>query len=439
MIFKQAKLYKVAAAAIVCSALQYSPVAQAHHILSGVNMMRCEMVLINSDTDQMAKIQLSQLRGWSPATCQHTWISSDEKMVYVTTDAVPPYKASIIAVKLGNIDWANQIADATILQTLDMDPSGTPSRFLPVTQTSPDQPIMPWSRPAYTQTHAPTILPHSKFVYVTNYTDDRVRGLKVKADGSLVPKVLYSQPDVTRQTHGVNFNEAGTVGLGVGYDYDIGEVRVYKPNRRNGHVEVVNKIRLGDNQNYGAFAHYAVWLDNRYAFMGTMQKGPTSMTPNGAKIIEPSVWLIDVEQGTAKRVIGSNSQANPTGLVRSPSDVAIAHNKLYVAEEDSWGRLPGAPTGDYGRDGYISVWDISTPSQPRFIKRFAPGQGGLPADFRNAHTASAMEDEDFVYVSSFISNYLVKIDTSTDTIVKVYSKNDGLDMFHGEFAAGRNR
>jgi len=42
-------------------------------------------------------------------------------------------------------------------------------------------------------------------------------------------------------------------------------------------------------------------------------------------------------------------------------------------------------------------------------------------------------------VSSFISDHLLKIDTATDTVTKVYSMDDGLMMFHGEYAAGRNR
>jgi hypothetical protein len=92
----------------------------------------------------------------------------------------------------------------------------------------------------------------------------------------------------------------------------------------------------------------------------------------------------------------------------------------------------------YGKDGFISVWDVSNPSKPNFLKRMRPG-AELPADFRNAHTAVAMHDEEAVFVSSFVSDHLIKIDTHTDKVAKVYSAADGLMMFHGEFAAGRNR
>jgi hypothetical protein len=50
-----------------------------------------------------------------------------------------------------------------------------------------------------------------------------------------------------------------------------------------------------------------------------------------------------------------------------------------------------------------------------------------------------MVDEESVFVSSFVSDHLVRIDTSTDKVAKVYSAADGLSMFHGEFAAGRYR
>jgi hypothetical protein len=250
-------------------------------------------------------------------------------------------------------------------------------------------------------------------------------------------RLLYSARPLTRQTHGVNFNGKGTVGLGVGYDYDIREVRVYKANRHNGKVEVTHTIELGTDAEYGAFVHYAAWLDDRYAYVGAMQSGPTSRTHPDARIIGPSVWLVDTELGTAECVIGPTDTPDGAGMYRSPSDVAIANGKLYVAEEDSWGLRPDQPS-TYGRDGYISIWDISDRRAPCLLKRLRPG-GELPADFRNAHTASVTHDGESVFISSFVSDHLIRIDTSTDQVAKVYSHHDGLHMFHGEFAAGSNR
>ncbi|MBZ4018700.1 hypothetical protein [Streptomyces purpurogeneiscleroticus] len=407
------------------------------HILTGVNMMSKELVLVNADEDKLVKVPLESIDGWQPASPQHTWIRSDEETVYVATDAIPPFDASIVVLRLNEVDWEAGTADVELRQIVPLDAAGTPSDMPNIRQTAPKQPIMPWTRPLYTQTHGPTFLPRSKFTYVTHYTDDRVRGFKIKDDGTLEQRVLFSDRALTRQTHGVNFNKKGTVGLGVGYDYDIGEVRVYRPDRHTGKLEVTHAITLGTETEYGAFAHYAAWIDNRYAYVGAMQAGPTSRTPLGSAVVGPSVWLIDTDLDTAERVIGPTSTPDGAGMFRPPSDLAIAKGKLYVAEEDSW----RAPTDDpfvYGKDGYISVWDIYDRDRPCFLKRLRPGRE-LPADFRNAHTATAMYDEESVFVSSFVSDHLVRIDTSTDEVAKVYTADDGLAMFHGEFAAGRNR
>lgn len=407
------------------------------HILSGINMMSKELVLVHADEDKLVRVPLASIAGWQPASPQHTWIAADEKTIYVANDAIPPFHASIAVLRLRSVDWDAGTADVRLRQILPLDVSGTPSDMPNVGQVSPQQPIMPWTRPLYTQTHGPTFLPHSKFTYVTHYTDDRVRGFEIQPDGTLEQKVLYSDRPLTRQTHGVNFNAAGTVGLGVGYDYDLGEVRVYQVNRQTGRLKVSGTIKLGTAQRYGAFAHYAAWLDDRYAYIGAMQAGPTSRTPQGAEVVGPSVWLVDTRKNVATCVIGGTDKVNGAGMFRSPSDVAIAKDKLYVAEEDSWTVNPHAHA-PYGKDGFISVWDISDRDKPRFLQRLRPGHE-LPADFRNAHTATAMADEDSVFVSSFVSDHLVRLDTNTDKVAKVYSAEDGLSMFHGEFAAGRNR
>jgi hypothetical protein len=407
------------------------------HILTGVNMMTKELVLVHAEQDQIVIVPLDQVDGWLPASPQHTWITADEKTVYVATDAIPPFNASIVVLRLGAIDWDAGTADVQLRQIVPMGAAGRPSDMPNLAQTDPEQPIMPWTRALYTQTHGPTFLPRSDFTYITHYTDDRVRGFKMKSSGTLKERVLYSERELTRQTHGVNFNGAGTVGLGVGYDYDINEVRVYKANRSTGEVNVTRTIKLGTDGVYGAFVHYAAWLDNRYAYVGAMQVGPTSRTLPDAQIVGPSVWLIDTRSYTAECVIGPTDSANGTGMYRPPSDLAIANGKLYAAEEDSWALRPDMPS-TYGRDGYISVWDLSDRRDPSFIKRLRPGYE-LPADFRNAHTATATHDEASVFVSSFVSDHLIRIDTTTDDVAKVYSHHDGLHMFHGEFAAGRNR
>ena len=406
------------------------------HILSGVNMMSQELVLVHSEDDKIVRVALEDIPGWQPASLQHSLIMPDEETVYVTTDAKPPYTASIAALHLNSIDWDAGTAAVELRQILPLDVAGTPSDMPNLVQTDSAQPIMPWTRPLYTQTHAPTLLPQSPFLYTAHYTDDRLRGFKVRQDGTLEARVLYSERAVTRQTHGVSFSPNGRVGLGVGYDYDMGELRVHEVNQYSGALQVTRTIPLGTPAEYGAFVHRATWVNNRFAYLGTMQVAPTSRTLPGSTIIGASVWLIDTKKNTAECVIGPTDSESGAGIYRPPSDVAVAAGKLYVAEEDSWSVDPAMPSS-YGHDGFISIWDISDRDRPCFIKRLRPGHE-LPSDFRNAHTATAMYDEDSVFVSSFVSNHLVRIDTATDTVAKVYSAADGLDMFHGEFAAGRN-
>jgi len=409
------------------------------HILTGVNMMSKELVLVNAEEDKLAKVVLGDVVGWKPATPQHALMAPDEQTVYITTDALPPFRASIVVLRVNDIDWDCGTAEVELLQIVALDVVGTPSDMPNVVQTDPSQPIMPWTRPLYLQTHAPTLRPHTDFLYVAHYTDDRLRGYRIRRDGTLDQCVLYSDRDLTRQTHGVSFNDAGTVGLGVGYDYDMGELRIHHADAVTGELRVTRTIRLGTTTKYGAFVHHAAWIDDRYAYLGAMQVGPTSRTLPGDELVGASVWLIDTELNTAECVIEPTFSELGEGMYRSPSDVAVAAGKLYVAEEDSWSAVPGMPgmPASYGRDGFVSIWDISDPAKPFFIKRLRPGHE-LPSDFRNAHTITATFDRDSVFVSSFVSDYLVRIDTTTDTVAKVYSAADGLAMFHGEFAVGRN-
>jgi DNA-binding beta-propeller fold protein YncE len=161
-----------------------------------------------------------------------------------------------------------------------------------------------------------------------------------------------------------------------------------------------------------------------------MQFGPTSLTPWGATIIGPSVWLLDVPKGRAKQIIGTAATAADPGIFLSASDLVVAGHKLYVAEEDSI-------NGTFGEDGSVSVFDISNIKKPIFLKRLRPGDG-LPGDFVVAHGLNVTPDERFVYVASYASSYILKIDTDTDEVVKEFGPNR-LNAPHGAFIAGAYR
>ncbi len=163
-----------------------------------------------------------------------------------------------------------------------------------------------------------------------------------------------------------------------------------------------------------------------------MQFGPTSLTPEGTRIIGPSVWLLDVESRTAKKVIGTAKHVNDGGVYRSASDLAVVGSKLYIAEEDSI-------DDNFGDDGYVSVFGIRDIDNPVFLKRFKPWDE-LPTDFSVTHSLIVTPVGRYIYADSYASNYIIKIDTQRDQVVKVFNKSDhGLIMPHAGFISGTIR
>jgi hypothetical protein len=184
------------------------------------------------------------------------------------------------------------------------------------------------------------------------------------------------------------------------------------------------------DKQYAAFTHFVWWLDDRYAISSTQQTGNTSLTPAGWKVIGPSVWLIDAVEGKGKMIIGPAKNPDDPGIYKPASDVVVVGKKLYVGEEDSMDA-----TMDQGA---VSIWDISDPNSPKFVKRLMAGRE-LPADFSLAHEIYASMDGRNVYAQSWASGYLVKIDGATDEVIDVASKDVGWHMPHGNFVQGAIR
>ncbi|MDJ0555666.1 MAG: hypothetical protein QNJ68_14725 [Microcoleaceae cyanobacterium MO_207.B10] len=394
-----------------------------------VNMMERELGLINTETDDLVLVPLENIENYPGGRPQHVLIAPDEQTVYVTTDASETDPANLIALEINDINWSNNTADLSVLDSLALEPVGTTSEYNVPTQVDPSQPIGTWTQPAYTQAHGTTWLPGSSYGYTTQWTDNKIRGFD-RSTNQFLPGDSFEFGETSNQTHGVTFNPSGTVGLGTGYYYDLDDIEVYSVDG-NGSLNLENSIELSSLEGNGAFTHYTVWADDRYAFTASMQFGPTSLTPEGQNIVGPSLWLLDTFEGTAERVVGTANTADESGIFRSPSDIGIAGDKLYVAEEDSL-------DDSFGDDGYISVYDISDINEPEFIKRFKPGED-LPADFAIAHGLNVTPDERYVYAASYASNYIIKIDTETDEVEKVFSSEDELNMPHGGFTAGRYR
>ncbi len=394
--------------------------------------------LINIETDQLIQVDLMSLDGWPRESTnqgqamQHAWVTPNGKTIYFSLDAAEPNPAAVVVLGVEKLNWDNKTADLVIQEVLPLEQSGTPSVYPSVEETDPSQPIATWTQGPSTQAHGPTFQPYSPFTYFTQWTDNRIRVINRQTNQLLEPLIFGNQ---SQQTHGVNFNPSGKLALGTGYYYDSNEIDVYRAKRRvkgrKGPLKYVRSIRLGNDEAYAAFTHYTYWLNNHYALTASMQLGPTSLSPQSAKIIGPSVWLLDVRKGLAEPIIGTAANADDAGIYRSASDLVVAGYKLYVAEEDSI-------DGSFGDDGYVSVFDISNIRQPRFLKQLKPGQE-LPQDFVIAHGLNVTVDERFVYVASYASNYIIKIDTETDEVVKIFGSNDGITAPHGGFIAGQFR
>ena len=119
-------------------------------------------------------------------------------------------------------------------------------------------------------------------------------------------------------------------------------------------------------------------------------------------------------------------------IYKPASDVIVVGNKLYVGEEDSM-------DDSLDDDGYVSIWDISDRTSPKFLKRLKPGKE-LPNDYKMTHELYPTMDGKFVYAQSWGSGHLIKIDASTDEVIKAVSKTDaGWDMPHGNFVPGSLR
>src|SRR5688572_27049982 len=150
-------------------------------------MMKQEVIFIHVETDQIVIAPLANLPGWPEEMqmLQHSWITPEEDQLLISTDATPPSTASIILLNLHGIDWQGGKASLEVRKVVKLDPSGTASKFPPVSQVDAAFPIPDWTRAPHTQSHGPTFMPRSPFTYITHLGDNRIRGLNYKT-GQLI-------------------------------------------------------------------------------------------------------------------------------------------------------------------------------------------------------------------------------------------------------------
>lgn len=401
-------------------------------VMTAIDYHTRMIYIINTRSDKVITIDPLNISDWpGDVPLQHTLVLPNGKDLYITTDNTEQHGAYIIALKVDDFQWDAGTARVKVAGVLPVDRPMTPAELPFVEPVNGNQAVPNWLLAQATQVHGPTILPHSNFIYFTEWTSDRVRVIDRKTNqfAAVDPITI---PGYTEQTHGIAFNKSGTIGLGTGYFFDNNVIDRYKVNSRTGELSPVDKIMLGNEKRYAAFSHFVFWLDERYALTATMQFDKTSLTPSETEeIIPPSVWLIDAWEGTTVKIIDHTDNVNGHGIFRSASDLTVIGDKLYIAEEDSMDYT-------FGEDGYVSVFDISNRFHPQFIKRLKPGNE-LPNGFAVAHTLSPSPDNRFLMLSSWASGYMLKIDTMTDTVVKVFGPAEGMVMPHGLHSAGSIR
>lgn len=221
---------------------------------------------------------------------------------------------------------------------------------------------------------------------------------------------------VLKTPHGIYVNKNGTRAASVQYQFNAFEVGIWKIGS-DGLPTYEKSITLQDGNVKGAYTHTAWWLDNDRFFTQATQEDS-----QGDGSAEQSVWLVNAATGSAKAVIKAASAGDPTsGALEGVSDTVVVGTKLYVAEGNVEKTAP---------PGHLSIWDITNPESPKFLKRLSAGDG-LPSDFLDSHELDLTPDKKFVILESFRTSHSIKVDTATDTVAKVFSKADGLDLSHG--------
>lgn len=396
----------------------------------GTDMMRPVLFFFDLEGDRMITVDLTRDPLWPGGTPLHAIATLDGRKAYLSMIGSEGEPTNILALRIDGIDWDASAARVRITKVIRADEPGSLPRMRLPTQTHPSQPITALWKPAAQQLHGPTIHPNGRFVYFAQWTDDRIRVIDVGRDElASVDPVRHDL--LTTQIHGVFLNPSGSHAIANPYYFDRDDVPVFRVDGNTGalHPDKVIHLKVSESE-HAAWTHFVDWLDDRYAVTATQQLGPTSLTPPGKQVVGPSVWLLDVQEGTARMIVGPTADVDGAGIYRPGSDIMVVNEKLYVAEED---------TGDERIDeSYIAVFDFSDRTKPRFLGRLRPGRE-LPTGWDVSHEFYRTPDGRWLYAQSWSSGHLVKIDPRTDEVVKVWSKADGFHMPHGNFIPGNLR
>lgn len=361
------------------------------------------LYIIDPDTGAMHVFPFSTMRG-GPVEGQgmHTALSKDRETVFCTMGGNKDLDLRLVTIDL---HWQNGHPHPEVIDSRVLVEAGTRGNESNGASCHPGEPGI------RQEGHGSRITEDGRFLLFSEMQNDRIRVFDI-ARGAFAgdPQdhpTLYAP-------HGLYPNPAGSFAATPQYWFDHHTVGIWALDSLTGTPSFAFAIQMADSSGTGAYQHTVRWLDDHRFFVTVTQEAEQG---NGSS--QQGIWLGDLTSRSAQRVLGADD------ILEGVSDCGIAGDKLYVAEGNVAKFLAGQPT-----PGHLSIWDISSPESPSLVRRFSAGDG-FPDDFDNAHSIGIPVDGSSVFVESFSSHYLIQVDPISDTVIRTFGKEDGLDTPHG--------
>lgn len=361
------------------------------------------LYILNPTTGSLEVHPFSTMRG-GPVLGQgmHTALTADRQRVFCTMGGNKELDLRLVTIDL---HWQGGKAHPEVVDTRSVVPAGTRGNESNGASCHPGEPGI------RQEGHGSRITEDGRFLTFTEMQNDRVRVFDIEQDAFVgeaqAHPTLYAP-------HGLYPNPSGTFAATPQYWFDHHTVGIWQLDSLTGSPSFAFTIHMADSSHTGAYQHTIRWLDDTRFYVTVTQEAE-----QGDGSSRQGIWMGNLGTRLAESVLDDND------ILEGVSDCGIAGNKLYVAEGNVAKFLDGQPT-----PGHLSIWDITTPTSPRFVKRFSAGDG-FPADFSNAHSIGVPVDGSSVFVESFSSHYLIQINPVSDTVIRVIGKEDGLDTPHG--------
>lgn len=359
--------------------------------------------ILDTQTNELFKFPLQSING-GPISGQpmHSAIQANGKKIYITMGGNQTLPTRIAVITL---NWLNGKPLPSLSKTIELLPAGTLGNEANGASCHPGEPGI------RQEGHGPQLTTDGQYLLFSELQNNQVVAINTTTDtiSSETPS-----SETTFAPHGLYPNPSGTRAASPHYWFDENKVSIWNINQTNGELSFEENIELKSKDFEGSYLHTARWLDDNQ-FITNATQDPEQ----GNHQSQRSVWLVDTQSKKVTPIL------NEEDLLEGASDTIIANNKLYVAEGNIAKFL-----SNQDAPGNLSIWSLSDPLSPTLIKRLSPGNG-LPDHFSNAHSLAKTKDEDQIFLESFSSNYLIKIDTKSDEVTATFDSGDGLIATHG--------